>query len=491
MAETPDDALVLVTAGAAHRVDALDAKTLALRWSKPVAREPRAVLVAADGARAFVTHAGDGVVSVLDTTGAGDVARVSLALPVETLTLADHAIADDPARFARHANAIVRATSRDGREVLRVPVVDEAPVDPAAMGGYGGAGFAELMEPPPRPQLPGAPMRVRRVDTPFGRSALDVQEIDAERGTRARRTGSRALLDDCLLPRAAIANGDRTLVACFGGSSLVEIDSARGWPAIAGTFEVPRGPSALARVPGEDRAIVWSPLARALASVSLADGRRAVREVARARPVDALVLRGRELFHRTGDRAISRDGIACATCHPDGRDDGLVWGSPKGRRRPITLAGNESRATPFGWGAEHATMDGHVTETIRRLGGRGLSSDDREALFAYIRSMKPVPRAATEESSGARRGERAFRDRGCTGCHDEAAGYSDHLAHDVGAGGPTVTPSLVGVGARTTLFHDGRFRGVDDLLARAKDMGNVGALSATERADIAAFLREL
>ena len=247
---------------------------------------------------------------------------------------------------------------------------------------------------------------------------------------------------------------------------------------------------------------MWSPLARAVAVVDVAkdtDAKNqrewrkplATKEVARTIPIDVAIAKGRELFHRTGSTQISRDGIACATCHPEGRDDGLVWAGPRGRRRPITLAGNADRSTPFGWGAEHATITTHVDETIRRLGGSGLEPDDMNALLAYVRSMKPVPRAEREPDAEAARGEAAFRERGCTSCHDDTSGYSDHLAHDVGAGGATMTPSLVGVGARTALFHDGRFSSLDTLLEKASGMGNVGALDDRDRKAIGAFLRTL
>jgi mono/diheme cytochrome c family protein len=326
---------------------------------------------------------------------------------------------------------------------------------------------------------------------------FDVQTIDATTLAKEKKLGLRSLLPDCLLPRGAIANDQRVVVACHGQSELAEIDSFGGWPTKIRRYEVPRGPLAIAIVPGGKRAVVWSSIARAVSIVELGGGYDAkekskkalmVAEIARVRPLDESIARGREIFHRSGDRTISRDGLACASCHPDGRDDGIVWGSPKGRRRPITLAGNETRAATFGWGAESATIEEHVTETIQRLGGRGLAKDDLASVLAYVRSLKPIPRAEREPSTEAQRGENVFRDRGCTSCHDEASGFSDHLPHDVGGGGPTVTPSLLGVGARATLFHDGRYEGIDKLLTNAKSMGNVGALSADDRKALAAFL---
>ena len=34
-----------------------------------------------------------------------------------------------------------------------------------------------------------------------------------------------------------------------------------------------------------------------------------------------------------GDSRVSKDGRACSSCHPDGRDDGLVWSTPTVRAK--------------------------------------------------------------------------------------------------------------------------------------------------------------
>ena len=44
------------------------------------------------------------------------------------------------------------------------------------------------------------------------------------------------------------------------------------------------------------------------------------------------IARGRALFRVTDDGRLSRDGRACASCHPDGRDDALTWSTPDGPR---------------------------------------------------------------------------------------------------------------------------------------------------------------
>jgi len=74
------------------------------------------------------------------------------------------------------------------------------------------------------------------------------------------------------------------------------------------------------------------------------------------------------------DRGISRDGRACAGCHPEGRDDGVVWHLGAGPRQTPTLVGR-LEAGPFGWLGKHPTLEGNITETISRLGGTGLPAE--------------------------------------------------------------------------------------------------------------------
>src|SRR4029450_2077914 len=111
-----------------------------------------------------------------------------------------------------------------------------------------------------------------------------------------------------------------------------------------------RGPSALARVPATSRFLAWARFARTLSLVDLGASAAPLvsRDVPRVRARDPLELAGREIFHRNGDRAISGDGVACASCHPDGRDDGLVGAGPLGHRHSLTLAGNTKRTGAFG-----------------------------------------------------------------------------------------------------------------------------------------------
>lgn len=79
---------------------------------------------------------------------------------------------------------------------------------------------------------------------------------------------------------------------------------------------------------------------------------------------------------------------------------------------------------------------------------------------------------------------------GCATCHDPASGYTDHAKHEI-AFQEVVTPSLLGVGARGTLFHDGKYTSLGALLEGNDEMGGTARLSADEKRDLTAFLRTL
>ena len=72
------------------------------------------------------------------------------------------------------------------------------------------------------------------------------------------------------------------------------------------------------------------------------------------------IAQGRRLFHAVDDGRISSDGTACASCHPDGREDALTWSTPEGPRQTIMLAGRIATTAPYGWIGRHDTLKAYV-----------------------------------------------------------------------------------------------------------------------------------
>lgn len=111
-------------------------------------------------------------------------------------------------------------------------------------------------------------------------------------------------------------------------------------------------------------------------------------------------------------------------------------------------------------------------------------------LLTYVRAMK-APASRPLEGAAAR-GKVVFSGAAdCSSCHDPMRRFSDGLVHDVG-GGPFRTPSLLGISGRGQLFHDGRYRSMDELLTGSNGrMGQIASLSADDRAALVAYLATL
>ena len=257
-----------------------------------------------------------------------------------------------------------------------------------------------------------------------------------------------------------------------------------------------------------DRLVVWSQFAHALSIVALKDGASRIAAAA-TRPSDDKAVelaRGRALFHATFDARISKDGRACASCHPDGREDGLTWSTPDGARQTPMLAGRLSTSAPFGWFGKNKTLKEHLHHTFARLGGTGLDapSDARDlaALTAYIEAMKPPTRDGAKVDPSkvalANAGKALFYGarQGCADCHQ--GGAADGAQHDVGSGRDVEaslafdTPSLEFIGGTAPYFHDGRFASLMDLLDAHDDrMGKTLHLDADQKLALAAYLETL
>jgi cytochrome c553 len=183
---------------------------------------------------------------------------------------------------------------------------------------------------------------------------------------------------------------------------------------------------------------------------------------------------GRRHFFDATDSHLTPSGIvACATCHPDGRDDGLTWFlhtstvQRKVRRTP-PVAGGDGALRPLHWDGEFATATELTTSTIRGLMGGDALVIDASTIAAWMREL-PLPPArplSDEERSRADAGRLLFSspEAGCAGCHSGIA-FTDGELH-TGVLEPSsdpdarldssVTPSLRGVRARAPYFHDGR-----------------------------------
>lgn len=304
--------------------------------------------------------------------------------------------------------------------------------------------------------------------------------------------------------------GDWLYVAMHG-METVEVLDAWTLERTGGFLDVGRGPSGLWA--DDDRVWVLCGLSRELVAFPVQNLGAPQEELARVDLVpasgevlDAQILRGKQIFHRSADVRMTKDGyVSCGSCHLEGDADGRTWDFTdrgEGLRNTISLLGRGG-SVPIHWtgnfdevqdfendvrgpqqGAGFLT-DADWERTSDTLGEpkAGLS-DDLDALAAYVESLTQAPRSPGAILSTTE-GQDLFEDPtvGCADCHP-APTYTDSaflapgqpLLHDVGTlsdgSGQRLgqellgidTPHLVGLHGSAPYLHDGSAETLMDVL---------------------------
>jgi DNA-binding beta-propeller fold protein YncE len=528
LAITPDDATVLVSSGWGRMLTAYDGERLTRSYQVALPREPRAVVVSDDGATAFVSHAVGSVISAVDLKKPAHAARSVGIVGVEAgiraqmrvqkkhflgMRAAGQITAEQLTAFEKAFHqqdrvgcqgfALAKSVTPAGR--ILAPQVFVDPGTPEQRPEGYGSGHAAT-------ESPAVAVLDEGTAEPF-ETSLTLQRGLDWRGDKSARD-HRA---DCLLPRAAVVDprSRMLLVSCFGIDNVIAYDSASADPQAAERrrWSVGAGPSGIAVDPEQPRAFVWSQFDRTLSVLSLggpdltdekASPPARVLKIALAPlttklPADFAL--GRIVFHSAGDARISKDGRACASCHPDGRDDGITWATPDGPRRSIMLAGRVTTSAPYAWNGTTKTLHDHLHLTFDRLDGTGLKSLELDGLVAYVSAMQPPVPKQDAQAADARvaRGAQIFasKEAACSSCH-AGANFSDGAVHDVKSrtesdrGSSFRTPTLHFVGGTGPYFHDGRYKTLHDLLRDVDGkMGHTKHLSEPDLDSLEAFMRTL
>jgi hypothetical protein len=199
---------------------------------------------------------------------------------------------------------------------------------------------------------------------------------------------------------------------------------------------------------------------------------------------------GHDIFH-THAGAL----IACATCHPEGGDDGHVWILDGNKRRTPSLRGTIAGTAPYHWPGDEPDFAAIVKDVYEgRMSGGALTQDQTAALSAWVNAIPAPPAPTWVDSSAAAAGRTLFQrgDVGCTSCHSGAK-FTNNATVDVGTGGAFQVPPLVGVGWRTPLMHDGCAATIADRFGACATAqhGNIASLSKTDVANLTAYLETL
>ncbi len=190
---------------------------------------------------------------------------------------------------------------------------------------------------------------------------------------------------------------------------------------------------------------------------------------------------------------------SCASCHPDGRADGLNWdllndGMGNAKNTKSMLKAHETppaMAHGVRADAETAVRAGvkHILLAVR-------PEEEAEALDAYLRSLEPVPSPYLRDgqlSAAAQRGRAVFESAGCAKCHVTSL-YTDCRTYDVGTGLAQDrergfdTPTLVEVWRTAPYLHDGRAATMEDVLRRCNHGDRHGQTSSLSADDLAALV---
>ncbi|CAN5923210.1 YncE family protein [soil metagenome] len=475
VALTPDKKLLLVTTIADRMMVALDTTTGVEKWRSALGREPRGLAISPDGTRALVSYLTTGTVDqidLLETHRAEHIAISNASAPKRSA-------GSDGDTFARASFAITFM----GQDQAIVPFQRETPVQISNgnenTGGYGG-GFE-------------SPVSHQLAFLGLGKGG-NTSQVTAQIAQHQ--------------PRALAWDGihDALYVAGMGSDTILQIKNAsqvgitEGITATLTNGTTKCGPDGIA-ITADGSVLVWCSFSRSVSKVELTEAKGTVAAASKLVAGPALVASamndkqhiGYVLFHSADPAVATRGAMACATCHPDNRADGLSWRIDKHELQTPVLTGRMVGTHPFKWDGGDADLKTSLTNTMKRLGGFGLDKPQTDALAAYVEQM-PAARNPTREVAQVSRGKKLFDAEGCRTCHD-GPNYTDQEIHKfTGTLEKSDTPSLKGVAVSAPYFHDGSAATLEALLrdrGAVHGMADTAKLSDGQVADLTAFLETL
>jgi mono/diheme cytochrome c family protein len=517
LALSPDGETLYVTSVADHELVAIDATSLAVKWRAALAPEPRGVAVSGDGSEATVGFLSSGALAVVDLRAAGE------SVAWRSLDPRDH-VEIEETEDEWGEGMVEVAQVREARSRFEVPGNTgqrrARNVFAVAYVGHGLVVAPHQLSTPQMKRIPSSQMQDSYGGGPEAVPAIvhRLAVVDDPGGERSRVAFASLATHQ---PRALAydVTNDTLYVAGYGDDRLAAIaDVSQPAPYLSWTAALTRndggkdscGPDGIA-IDGEH---VWvhCELTRRLFRVApealqLDDKpwKKETRGVAlgpelAASKRSAEVEHGAEIFRRGGDPGISDLGVmACASCHAEGRQDGLSWRLGKSILQTPMLAGRVVGTAPYKWDGGDPDLAASFEHTIERLGGSEwskLSKKELAALEAYVLSL-PAPRTPSErDADSVARGRTLFFGAlDCGTCH---AGdrFTDGAQHPFDSRGleTTDTPSLVGLAHTAPYYHDGSARDLHALLTdkgSVHDMADVSGLKPAEIADLTAYLRTL
>jgi YVTN family beta-propeller protein len=544
LAVAPDGDTVYVTGERAGALFAVDAASQAVH-SLPLCSEPIGVLATSE--RVFVACSQDASVVAVDRAAFAIAGRI--------------AVAPMPWALGFDGRGELVVTHFQGPGVTRI--------DPDGLVVRGGLTLTEIADPGDDPRLahgqlrglydvalrPGTeelwlPHLLLATDTPQPRldfettvfPAVTVMREDGFRVTLSNDAldvpGTDGAFADVVSGPHAIAftrDGALALVVDTNSEDVLAIDAAT--TVQAGLLRPLPGhmPEGIVLSPDDQLAYIdernTSDIAIVRVPTLALDGPR-IRRIERD-PMPARLRTGQHLFYsaNSDEYPITRNHwVACASCHLEGRSDGVTWRFEQGPRdTPSNAGGTIGTGFLFRTADRTRVQDYWRTIAIEQGGAFDETGDAAllDALAAYVDHGIPLPVPPTTDPALVAAGKAIFErpDVGCATCHsgpaltDSGSGNPTLdlagavLLHDVGtcvtggdfpdvahadiAGHPREpclfdTPALRGVASSPPYLHDGRARTLRDVLELTRGtMGNIESLAPADLDALVEYMRSL
>lgn len=213
-------------------------------------------------------------------------------------------------------------------------------------------------------------------------------------------------------------------------------------------------------------------------------------------PTPPEIKAGQRIFH---DAGFSRHGdFACASCHPEGLTDGLVWNILLDGDVNTLSFRNVAGTGPFLWGGALPTLFDFSREVLRLVGAEA-NGRQMELLTRYMQSVTAPPNPYAGPggrlSAEAEAGKALFEaptsqgGAGCGRCHGGPLLTSRQQVFGKTPGLLTDVPSLIGLYDSGPWGRQGQWETLDEILDEALRFTGA-APSPTERAALLAWLQQ-
>jgi YVTN family beta-propeller protein len=262
------------------------------------------------------------------------------------------------------------------------------------------------------------------------------------------------------------------------------------------------GPRGLALSPDGSRLFAANYFSGTVGVLDAATG-KLLTTISTGRQPEADAARRGEIYFHDAQRCFQQ-WHSCASCHPQGRVDGLPWDFMRdgiGNGKDVISLVYIQHTSPHNRRASRATARECMKTGVSGSHMIVPEPPDVDDLLAYASSLKPEPNPMVADSAAAiGRGKVLFEGKaGCAVCHP-APYYTDQKMHNVGALSPSEpdgkydTPTLVECYRTSPYLHDGRASSLKETLTTHDPKGqhgNTSQLTPQEVDDLVTYLLSL